>query len=103
MRERVLKKIDERGGSMPEDDSNNISIKRAKIQWQLKRNASLKKASEILKKDPRAKDKEVTIDWQMEGTKDRAVKVGADVVFLQNKADATGKFQKPFDSLVLGF
>ena len=103
LRERVLKKVDERGGSMPEDDSNNVSIKRAKIQWQLKRNASLKKASEILKKDPRAKDKEVTIEWQMEGTKDRAVKIGADVVFLQNKTDATGKFQKPFDSLILGF
>ena len=82
VRERVLKKVDERGGSMAEDDSNKVSIKRAKIQWQLKRNASLKKASELLKKDPRAKDKEVTIEWQMEGTKNRAVKVGIDVVFL---------------------
>ena len=101
VRERVFKEIEKRGGSMQEDDSNKVSVKRAKISWQLKRNAALKKAAELLKKDVRAKGKDVAIEWQIEGTKDRAVKVGNEVVFLQTKADAAGSFQKSFANLAL--
>ena len=101
IRERVLKEVDKHGGKMAEDDSNYVSIKRAKISWQLKRNASLKKALDLVKKDSRARGKNVSIEWQIEGTKNRAVKIGTDIVFLQTKADAAGKFQKPFSDLAL--
>ena len=55
----------------------------------------------LLKKDVRAKGKDVAIEWQIEGTKDRAVKVANEVVFLQTKADAAGSFQKSFANLAL--
>ena len=62
VRERVFKAIEERGDSMAEDDTNKVSVKRAKISWQLKRNACLKKAAELLKKDSRYSGKAVTIE-----------------------------------------
>ena len=92
VRERVFKEIEKRGDSMQEDDSNKVSVKRAKIFWQLKRNAALKKAAELLKKNVRAKGKDVAIQWQIECTKDRAVKAANEVVFLQTKADAAVSF-----------
>ena len=95
VREQVLKKVqDGHKGVMSEDDKNNVSVKRVKTASQLKRNAYLKKALDLLKKDGHGK--EAAIAWQMEGTKDRAVKIGEVVAFLQTPSDSCGKFMAPF-------
>ena len=102
IRERVLKEIENKhGGKIAEDNSNFVSIKRPKIAWQLKRNASLKKAVDLLKKDPCARGKDVSIECQIEGTNNRAVEIVNEIVFLQTRADAVDKLQKSFSDLFL--
>ena len=59
-------------------------------------NDSLKKALDPVKRDPRARGKDVSIEWQIERTENRVFKIGNDIMFPQRKADAAGKFQKLF-------
>ena len=57
----------------------------------------MRKAEEILKKDVRANGKIVKIEWKFEGSsKDRAVKIGEQVVFLQTLNDLSDHFLAPF-------
>ena len=84
---------------MLEDDQNQVSVKRAKIAWQLKRNANLKQAVDRLKKDGKLQGKEPLIAWQLEGSKHRAVKIGDVVAFLQKPTDACGIFLAPYQSV----
>jgi hypothetical protein len=49
----------------------------------------------------RPKDKSVEIDWLIEGSKDRIVKIGDQVVFRQTSTDIGGEFAVPFDNLSL--
>ena len=91
---------DSHKGIMSEDDKNQVSIKRAKIAWQLKRNASLKQAVDRLKKDGKLQGKEPVIACLIEGTKDRAVKIGDVVAFLQTPNDACGNFLAPYQNVV---
>ena len=101
VREQVLKKVQDRHkGIMLEDDQNQVSVKRAKTAWQLKRNANLKQVVDRLKKDGKLQGKEPVIAWQLEGTKDRAVKVGDVVAFLQKPTDACGIFLAPYQNVV---
>ena len=76
-----------------------ISVKRAKTAFQLKRNASLIKASELLKKDDRCKNKSVAIVWKMDGSKDRVVRVDGRDAFRQRQNDTNGSFLPPFENL----
>ena len=76
-----------------------IGINRAKTAWQLKRNGYLKKAADALKKDSRAQGKAVNIEWKIEGGKDRSVKIGDQVAFLQNSTDAIGSFVADFQNV----
>ena len=50
VREEVLKKVLQNKTTIAEADKNTVSLNRAKTAWQLKRNANLKKALEVLKK-----------------------------------------------------
>ena len=54
---------------------------------------------EALKKDPKTKDKEVKIVWQITGQKTRAVAVEGENVFVQEITDMTGKFAAGFSHL----
>ena len=78
-----------------------ISVGRAKTSVQLKRNGALQQVCEKLKKDVRCKDLVVEIVWQMEdkSCKDRGVKVGSEICFLQKSGDLIGKFATPFHDL----
>ena len=70
-----------------------ITYNRAKTAIQLKRNACLMKACDLLKKDNRCKNKSVNIVWQkQDGTKDRAVEVDGIPIFNQSISDLTGAF-----------
>jgi hypothetical protein len=74
--------------------AGNMSCNRAKASIQLKRNGSLKKAAELLKKDARCKIKSVNIAWkQDDGTKDRSVEVDGHIVFKQQISDLAGSFE----------
>ena len=83
-----------------------VDVGRAKTALQLKRNASLKQASDVLKKDSRCKGQTVEIAWRVDGvdgarSKDRGVKVGNAMAFLQTEKDMTGQFQSPFQNVTL--
>ena len=72
-----------------------------KLPFQLKRNASLKQAADVLKKDARVKGQTVEIDWCVEEvngarSRDRGVKVAAVIAFVQTEKAMSGTFQKPF-------
>jgi len=105
VREQTLKKL-QANSTMKDSGDNKISVARAKTASQLKRNASLKKACDLLKKDGRTNGLTVEIKWLIEfpdGTKskDRAVTVGDEVAFLQLPSDLTGVFQKSFCNLTV--
>ena len=76
---------------------NQISCSRAKTSMQLKRNNSLTKVADDLKKDSRCRGKAVEIAWKMDGSKDRGVKIEGIVVFLQSSSDCVGKYLPPFE------
>ena len=78
-----------------------LSVARAKTAVQKKRNDALHRASDVLKKDDRSKNKSVTITWKTEGTKDRAVLVDGVQVFLQKATDLSGSFLPPFQDVTL--
>ena len=84
MRESVLKNLEKKKLALKEDDSaSTIGIKRAKTVFQVKRNGFLKKAADVLKKDSRAQGKTVSIEWLVDGSKDRRIKLDGDVVLEQ--------------------
>ena len=99
IREQVLKKINDGNPSMKDSQGNTIDIKRAKTSWQLKRNAALKSACDLLKKDSRCKDKSVEISWKIDSSKNRSVKVDGEIIFQQCPSDCSGNFQNPFQDL----
>ena len=98
LRETSLKKL-EGHSILTSANVGSVSVARAKTSVQLKRNGALQQACEKLKKDSRCKDKSVEIVWQMEGKKDRGVKVGDQIAFLQISTDLTGKYNVPFNDL----
>ena len=59
---------------------------------QRKRNEALHRAPDMLKKDVRCQGQSVTIEWQIEDSKDRVVKLGGIPIFLQISSDLSGKF-----------
>ena len=105
VREQTLKKL-QVNSTMQDSGGNKISVARAKTASQLKRNGSLKKACEVLKKDGRINGRTVEIKWQIEfanGTKSkgRVVKVGDEVAFLQLPSDLIGSFTASFSNFTV--
>ena len=92
-----MKKISEI--PIEESSGSKLSCKRAKTAFQLKRNSSLFKASDALKKDNRCKNKSIQINWKMDGSKDRSVQVDGNIVFRQSPNDIAGKFAAPFEQM----
>ena len=66
---------------------------------QLERSNCLRRASDLLKKDDKAKSDSVVIEWQLEGSKTREVKIGSVVAFRQEVGETCGKFLPPFANL----
>jgi hypothetical protein len=98
IRETVLEKLGKENSPMTA--AANLSCNRAKTSIQLKRNGSLKKAAELLKKDARCKSKSVNIAWkQDDGTKDRSVEVDGKSIFKQQISDLAGSFESQFHDL----
>ena len=78
---------------------SEISIRRAKTAWQLKRNAALYRVEEVLKKDSAVKDQNLTVKIVMMDpgdSKDRWVEVSGRKVFIQKIGDMSGTLQAPF-------
>ena len=75
-----------------------LTCNRAKNAVQLKRNASLVRACEILKKDTRCKSKKIEICWKKEDVKDksRSVVIDGSPVFDQNVSELSGSFSCVF-------
>jgi len=101
VREEILKKLKETTSTRKDAAGGNIAVGRAKTSLQLKRNGALKQAMKLVKQDARAKDKSVEICWLTEGSKDRTVKIGDQVVFRQTSTDIGGEFVAPFQNLHL--
>ena len=59
------------------------------------------RACDGLQADDRSKNKSVSITWQIEGTKNRAVMVDSVEVFLQKATDLTGSSLPPFQDISL--
>ena len=92
--------------SLTDSTDKKVDVGRAKTALQLKRNASLKQACDVLKKDTRNKGQTVEIVWHLEEvngarSKDRGVKVGAAMAFVQKEKDMSGTFQTPFADVTL--
>ena len=99
-REAALKKL-EGDNSKLDTAAGKLKVQRAKTSFQRKRNTSMGNAFEALKKDSRCQNKSVELVWKMDGTKDRGVKVGNDMIFLQTPFDLVGSFKAPFNDILL--
>ena len=99
MREEALKKLLEDKSKMDIGSSGELQVGRAKTSTQLKRNSSLTKASDLLKKDNRCQGKNVEICWKVEGSKERQVQVDGHVAFQQTLTDLAGRFLPPFENV----
>ena len=100
VREASLKKLPE-GNSILKGDFGEIKVNRAKTAMQLKRNGALQRACDLIKKDRRAQGKSVTIEWKIENSKDRGVKMDGQTIFLQKVTELTGQFLAPFQDVTL--
>ena len=107
IRENVLTKLSGANAtSLTDSTGKKVDVGRAKTALQLKRNASLKQASDVLKKDARAKGQTIEIVWRLEEvngarSKVRGVKVGTVMACLQSENDMCGTFQAPFADVTL--
>ena len=68
---------------------------------QRKRNDSLHRVCDLLKKDSRSQGKSVSIQWQIEESKDRGVQLDGVSIFLQKSTDLSGVFLSPFQDLTV--
>ena len=53
----------------------------------------------MIEKDAKAKDKEVKIEWLLEGSKKRVITVAGQEAFAQEYQDTEGEFLAPFQHL----
>ena len=99
VRETCLKKLGEDNAIMANAGVGTIKVKRAKTNLQMNRNNTLYRIQDFLKKEPSTKSKSIEIIWKMDGSKDRGVKVGDDMAFVQKSTDLSGSFLAPFQNL----
>jgi hypothetical protein len=97
VREAALKKIID--SKTTDENGGEIQVARAKTSVQRERNAALKQACAKLKTDSRNIGKEISIEWLIDGTKNRTVNINKQVVFLQTLQNTIGTFQSPFQNL----
>ena len=64
-----------------DENGGEIQVARAKTSVQRERNAALKQACAKLKADSRNTGKEISIEWLIDGTKNRTVNINKRVVF----------------------
>ena len=81
------------------DDGESIRFGFAKTKKQLQRNYCLKKATELIKKDPKSISKEFLDEWKHAEKGKRTVTVGGQVCFVQNASDSCGRFLEPYAHL----
>ena len=80
-----------------------MKIDRAKPAAQLARNSALRRAVDVLKKDVRCTSQEVKIEWLLDdrSNKNREVRVGDKIAFVQSSSDMIGTFLPPFVGLTV--
>jgi len=101
IRENVLKEVENKP---PGDISRaELKIDRAKPAAQLARNSALRRAVDVLKKDARCTSQEVKIEWLLDdrSNKNREVRVGDKIAFVQTSSDVIGTFLPPFVGLTV--
>ena len=99
VREEVLRGHRSRNLSLKDNSGAILKFDRGKTSLQLKRNASLKKVKDLVEKDDKGKGRDVRIEWLIEGSKDRAVVLNGERVFLQRAGDMSGDFCDAFSHL----
>ena len=99
-REHVLKEFDKRDKSQ-DLIIGKLEVDRAKPQMQLKRNAALRDAEKVLKKDSKNQNQKIEIVWRKADAKDkvREVTVNGKAAFTQSPDDMIGNFLVPFTDL----
>ena len=97
MRDRLLNALS--GKIVKNKSGSELKFDKVKPASQLKRNASLRQACDVLKKDSTNVGKQIEIAWQIEGSKDRGVKIANEMVFRQSTEDLVGKFVPAFQHL----
>jgi len=101
VREAALKQLKEDNSILTKSEFQGIKCDRAKTSMQRKRNDSLHRVCEIVKKDPRSQGKTVSIQWQIEESKNRGVQLDGISIFLQTTTDLSGSFLPPFQDLTV--
>jgi hypothetical protein len=101
VREEALKELKEDNSIASKSEFQGIKFDPAKTSMQRKRNDSLHRVCDLLKKDPRSQGKSVSIQWQIEESKDRGVQLDGVSIFLQKSTDLSGVFLSPFQDLVV--
>jgi len=101
VREDILRGLRSQHLSLKDASGKDLKFDRGKTSLQLKRNASLKKARELVLEDEKGKGRDVKIEWQYVGSIDRAVVLGDEQVFLQKKEDMCGTFVAGFSHLTI--
>ncbi len=86
-REAVLKQCKGTMQAVIDERSFNLKVTRARTQFQLTRNTSLRKAQGMLKQAA-GQTATVNINWMTEGTRMRSVEVNGEMCFTQ-EIDAT--------------
>ena len=74
-----------------------VNVKKAATEQALERNATLRRASDLLKTDARAHGRVVKIEW----LKERGITVDKGHAFQQSSTDLTGQFVRAFADLRL--
>ena len=101
VRDAVLKDMKDKPQLQKDSDGSTLKFDRAKSAMQLKRNSCLKRALEMIKKDPKSRGLNAEILWKMEGCKDRGVKIGDQIAFQQALDDVAGHFTTDYGHLKL--
>ena len=101
VREAMLKKFEAITTELKDASGSILKVSRAKSALQLKRNASLRKVADVLKKDDKAKNENVSVEWLVEGSKFREIEVDFVVAFREKPGEMCGSFVAPFSHLVL--
>ena len=91
-----LKKLPTGQGNFKVQGADALTAKQARTKVNAQRNYSLRKAEELIKADPKAKDKNVQIHY-----KDRLIKVDDSIAFKQDKHELGGTFSGGYDHLAL--
>ena len=100
-RDEALQRIRD-GGWHLADAGKTLRFGFAKSKKQLQRNFCVKKACDMIGRDPTARDKTVEANWKHAVKGKRAVEVNGETAFLHESSDMQGRFVAPFSHLNFG-